>query len=63
MGDGAFPSLRFWPTSVRILCGGLAMSLDALLDHGVRNGEHAVYEIRERIVLCALHGRIVSSVL
>ena len=33
-----------------ILRGGLAVSLYALVNLGVRNGKHAVYEIRERFV-------------
>jgi hypothetical protein len=34
---------------MRILRSGLAVSLDAPLYFGMRNGKHAVYEIRKSV--------------
>ena len=48
-GNAPFP---FWfrPAPMRILRSLFAVSLDALLYLGMRNGEHAVYETREGVV-------------
>jgi len=49
----ALPRLALWfrATPIRILRGGLAVRLDALLYLGVWDGKHAVYEIREGVEL------------
>jgi hypothetical protein len=48
-GDAPLP-LWFRTTPMLVLRGLFAVIRDALLNLGVRNGEHAVYEGREGIV-------------